>query len=454
MTDSKQTTSKDPAGAKPYGNGELHSSEPGLSLMSLMVPRWLAIVGQLIAVLLVKFGLGFDLALGACIAVILASVALNIGLTLRFPSTKRLSDREASYYLAFDMLQLTALLYFTGGLHNPFFILFLAPVAVSASSLSTRSTLILMTLGFTCVSFIGVAAEPLPWISGEEFELPGLYQLGLWVAIVLGLSFSAVYASRIAREAQRMSDALAATQYVLAREQRLSAVGGLAAAAAHELGTPLGTITLIAKELEEEFADNETVAEDIELLISQVHRCRDILSRLSTNPLVGDAVYDQMDLGSLLHEVVDQFPSSSVAVEVSIEEPPESSDAAGPMPTLVRRPEIIYGLGNFLNNAVDFAVAKVMITADWDGESVHIRIEDDGPGFAPRVLDQLGEPYLTSRLGKFQTGRGHDHEGLGLGIFIAKTLIERTGGKISFSNLSGDQHGAIVDIRWQEGMVG
>lgn len=434
-------------------HADLPPPQTGLSLTSIVMPRWLAIFGQLIAILVVKLWLGFDLPMTACISIVMAAVALNIGLILRYPANRRLSDREASYYLAFDMLQLTALLYFTGGLHNPFFILFLAPVAVSASSLSTRSTIILMILGFTCVSFIGIAAQPLPWIEGQEFKLPALYQIGLWVSIVLGLSFSAVYASRIAREARTMSDALAASQYVLAREQRLSAVGGLAAAAAHELGTPLGTIALIAKELEEDLSDRENISEDVELLVSQVNRCRDILSKLSTDPHIGDVVYDQLDLGTLLHEVVDQVQGAEV--DIQIELLPHNRFAQGleliEEPSLSRRPEIIYGLGNFVNNAADFAKSKVEIAADWNEEMIKVSISDDGPGFAPKILESLGEPYLTTRAPKARSGRGHDHQGLGLGIFIAKTLIERTGGKISFSNLASPHEGAVIEVLWPSG---
>jgi two-component system sensor histidine kinase RegB len=214
-----------------------YSRGGGLSLMSLVIPRWIAIAGQTAAIVVVKFGLEYDFPFLMCLAVIALSANLNLFLTFRSPNNRRLSEREATAYLAFDVLQLTLLLHMTGGLQNPFFILFLAPVTISASSLSLRSTILLVLLALLCVSFVSLFYRPFPWISGELFSLPLLYQIGLWTAICLSLIFSAIYSWRVAQEARRMSDALAALQYVLGREQRLSAVGGLAAAAAHELGT-------------------------------------------------------------------------------------------------------------------------------------------------------------------------------------------------------------------------
>lgn len=422
--------------------------------MSLVIPRWIAIAGQTAAIFAVNFGLQYEFPFLLCLGVVGASANLNLIATLRSPANKKLSDREATGYLAFDILQLTVLLYLTGGLQNPFFILFLAPVTISASSLSLRSTILLMSLAFACVSFVGVFHLPFPWKPGESFALPILYQIGLWTAIGLGLSFSAIYAWRIAQEARRMSDALAALQYVVGREQRLSAVGGLAAAAAHELGTPLGTIALIAKELGEEMGDHETIGEDVQLLISQVNRCRDILGRLSADPHLGDIVYDQLDLGSLLHEVVEAAPVSEIDIEIQLLPHLRFFDGDELLdePRVQRRPEIIYGLSNFVNNAVDFAQTSVVITADWDEASVRITIEDDGPGFAPRILDQLGEPYLTTRRRVAKTAKGHDHEGLGLGVFIAKTLIERTGGQVKFKNRSMPEIGAMVEVVWPDGL--
>lgn len=418
----------------------------GISRTSLVMPRWLAVVGQTLAVLIVHLWFGFNLPLFACLAVIGALAIMNLWLHIGFPPTKRFSDREAALCLGVDMLQLTLLLYFTGGLHNPFFILFIAPVAVSASSLSMRSTIFLMLLGFACVSFIALVAQPLPWIEGQEFEMPRLYQVGLWVAIILGLSFSTAYSSGITREARAMSTALAASQYVLAREQRLSAVGGLAAAAAHELGTPLGTIALIAKEFQEELADKPELKEDLDMLMSQVHRCRDILGRLSANPNQGDAVYDRLDVGALLHEVVDQMPQTGVQFKIDLA--PLARTERSEEPNIARQPEILYGLGNFIDNAADFAKSAVSITADWNENMISLRIADDGPGFPSKILDSLGEPFLTTRMRETKSARGHDHEGLGLGVFIAKTLIEHTGGTVRFSNSSKQGEGAVVTVTW------
>ncbi len=429
-------------------------SAGGLNLMSLVVPRWIAIVGQIAAVLVVKYAFGFDLPFWPCLLIIAASSVLNIALWLRYPPKKLLSDREAATYLAFDILQLTALLYFTGGLQNPFFILFLAPVTVSASNLSARSTIILMVMAFVCVSLIGVFAEPLPWFADTKFDLHPIYQVGLWVSIALGLGFLAIYAWRIAAEARRMSAALAATQYILAREQRLSAVGGLAAAAAHELGTPLGTIALVAKELQNEIGGQEEIDEDLDLLQSQVQRCREILGQLSADPHLGDIVYDRMDLGTLLHELADNAADGQTKIDIKLlpHERFVEGEELIEEPVLVRRPEITYGLSNFVNNAMHFATSEVIISADWDGNAILVKIEDDGSGFAPRIFDQLGDPYLTTRPRSDRAGSSDEYEGMGLGIFIAKTLIERSGGKVEFENKKSPGMGAIVSVRWPKGI--
>jgi two-component system, sensor histidine kinase RegB len=440
----------------------------GIRLRSLILTRWLAIAGQTFALLFVEFVLRFDFPLLACSAMVLASICLNLVATTFFPANKRLTDRETALYLAFDIIQLSTLLFLTGGLQNPFFILVLAPVAISASSLSLRSTMLIVVLAILCVSLVGLLSLPLPWGDDELFSLPPMYQVGLWMAIVLGIGFVAIYAWRIAFEARSMTEAFAATQFVLAREQRLSAVGGLAAAAAHELGTPLGTIALVANDLAETTLDNEELKDDIALMLSQVERCRKILRQLSADPHIGDAVYDKMDLGTLLHELAEGVQAGGPLVRVHLLPHDRFADGEelAEEPVLARRPEIIYGLSNFLNNAIDFADKEVVVTADWDETQVMVEVCDDGPGFSSQVMERLGEPYFTTRP-KHGVNVGHgDHEGLGLGVFIAKTLIGHTGGQISFHNRQDKdrpgrtneqqevaEHGAIVRVTWPNGIA-
>lgn len=449
--ENKGTTS---VGIARKGQAPTDALTGGIRLRSLILIRWLAIFGQGLAVVFVMFVLGFDFPFLICVGVISASVILNIVAFSVYPANKRLSDRETTSFLALDIMQLTTLLLLTGGLQNPFSILVLAPVAISASSLSGRSTTLLAGLALACVSGLGLAPTELPWAPGETFSIPKMYLAGIWAALALGIAFMAVYVWRIAHETRSMSEALTATRFVLAREQRLSAVGGLAAAAAHELGTPLGTIALVANDLAENAADDPDMKEDVALLLSQIDRCRKILKQLSADPHIGDAVYDTLDFGTLLHELADTVPAGAPLVHVRLLPHDRFADGEELVdePVLARRPEIIYALSNILNNAVDFATSEVVMLADWSGTQLSVEISDDGPGFQAHVIDRLGEPYLTTRPERgVNVGHG-DHEGLGLGVFIARTLLGRTGGVMEFRNKS-EGHGAIVVVTWPNGIV-
>lgn len=403
-----------------------------LKLDTLIRLRWLAIAGQTFAVLVVHFGLGAALPLGACLAAIAVSACLNLLLRLLYPITERFDTRRAAMLLGFDILQLAALLALTGGLENPFAMLFLAPVLISATSLPPLPTTLLGLLAFVCVTVLAKFHAPLPW-PGGAFVLPDLYIVGLWTAISLALGFIGIYAWRVADEARQLSEALSATELILAREQHISALDGLAAAAAHELGTPLATIRLVARELEKAVPDGP-LKEDVTLLREQVDRCREIMQKL-TSLHEEDAPHSAMTIRHLIEEVV--APHREFGVEIEIE-------AASGGPVGRRNPGVLYGLGNLVENAVDFASSKVRIKARWSAEDVAVEIADDGPGFPPDVLARLGDPYLTTRgagRGAEDTGR----PGLGLGVFIAKTLLERSGAKVDFDN--GDI-GAVVRIRW------
>ncbi len=418
-----------------------------LRLRTLVRLRWLAVIGQSVAVLAVTFWLGYPMLLGPCLALIALSAWLNIFLTIRWHGSLRLRPQMAGLLLAYDTVQLAGLLYLTGGLENPFAFLFLVPVTVSATSLPLRSTLALGALSFGCATALAFFHLPLPWPAGESLTLPNHYLAGLWVAIICGTVFSAIYARRIAEEARQMSAALAATEMVLAREQRLSALDGLAAAAAHELGTPLATIALVAKELKREMPDSSPHSEDIELLISQTARCREILGRLSSRDQATDEVFGRVKMSALLEDLVSPLRGSDV--DIRITSTPDSRSATLSEPVFRRNPAIAYGLANILENAIDFAASAVTVEAHWSKSSVHLTVSDDGPGFDQQIFDRLGDPFVTTRPGYSDAGVSDgSHEGMGLGLFIAKTLLERSGATVTLSNQRPPSAGARVTLAW------
>ena len=284
--------------------------------------------------------------------------------------------------------------------------------------------------------------SPLPWYPDEALDQPAIYLIGVWAALVCGLIFNGFYAWRVAEETRRMSNALAATEMILAREQQLSALDGLAAAAAHELGTPLATIALVAKELKRELPDAPAFNDDLDLLYSQAQRCRQILSTLTNHPDDGDAVFARMRLSAMLEEIVEPLRTGEVEILVT-------QEGEGDEPEVLRNPGMLHGLGNLLDNAADFAKASVRVSATWNEDMLAITIEDDGPGFAQEIIDKLGEPYVTTR-GSASRMRPGDagHEGMGLGFFIAKTLLERSGAWVTLANQPLPDHGAIVRIEW------
>jgi two-component system sensor histidine kinase RegB len=412
----------------------------GLRLDTLVRLRWLAVAGQMAVLVGVYWVLGFDLPIVPAFAVVALTATTNIALAWYQPAARRLDDRTAGLMLAYDILQLAILLFLTGGIVNPFCVLLLAPVLISATALSPRTTLLLGALSIVSITALALFHFPLPWYAGAETIFPPLFRAGVWFAILLALVFVGIYAWRIAEERSQISDALAATELVLAREQHLSALDGLAAAAAHELGTPLATVALVVRELERELPPTGPHADDLKLLREQTERCRAILGTLTTLGS-GDAPFDRMPLSLLLHEVA--APHRPFDVEIHIDVPTDQ----GSEPVVARNPGILYGLGNLVENAVDFAKSRVDISARWDTDEVRIEIADDGPGFAAGVLDRLGEPYLSVR-GARRGLPADDPGGLGLGFFIAKTLLERTGATLAVENRLSRDSGAIVRVRW------
>ncbi|MEI2385688.1 ActS/PrrB/RegB family redox-sensitive histidine kinase [Breoghania sp. JC706] len=412
-----------------------------LKLDTLVRLRWLAVAGQTAAVLVVNYGFGFKVPMGFVFALIALSAWLNLFLKLVRAKVQRLPQRWSAVLLGYDILQLSGLLFLTGGLGNPFAVLLLVPVTVSAAALPPRDTVALGGIVICAASLLAFFQLPLPWIEGEVFQLPGTYQFGVWTALVATLAFIAFYTFQVAAEARQLSQALAATELTLEREQHLHSLDGLAAAAAHELGTPLATIVLTAKELETDLAEGSTQREDVALIRTQGDRCREILRKLTS--LSSDQSFLSLRLSHLVEEVAEPHREFGIAVTIIKE-----SNAGEP--TVRRNASIIYGLGNLLENAVDFATSAVSVRLNWTDASVSVTITDDGPGFADDVIDRLGEPYVTTRARAgarpTEVAAQANAGGLGLGFFIAKTLLERTGARLSLRNsLEG---GAVVQIVW------
>src|SRR3954452_3228150 len=407
-------------------------------LDTLLRLRWLAVIGQTTAVLVVVYVAEFPLPVWACMAVIALSAWLNVALRVRFSLTQRLEPTRAAWLLAFDIAELAVLLFLTGGLQNPFAFLFLAPVLLSATALPPRITIVLGVFAVLCATVLVFVHYPLPWDPEDPLELPWIYLLGVWLSILLAIGFIGVYAWQITEESRQIAEALAATELVLAREQHLSQLDGLAAAAAHELGTPLSTIAVVAKELQHALGPNSPHAADVKLLREQAQRCREILGKLSALPS-GWAPFEHMKLSALIDEVAAPHGNFGIAIEIVL--PPDRSGE----PVVPRSPAILYGLGNLTENAVDFAVTHVEIAVRWTEQDVAVTISDDGPGFPPEILSRIGEPYVTSR----RRAAGESEEsGLGLGFFIAKTLLERSGASLAFLNRQAPEQGAVVRVRW------
>lgn len=413
-----------------------------LRLQTLVRIRWLAVAGQASAIVTVYWVMGYSLPIAACLLGVAASAWLNIFLRLRYPATHRLTPSEAGAQLAWDILQLAFLLFLTGGLQNPFAFLFLGPVLISATSLPQRTTMMLGVVAVACAAVVSFLSLPLPWDVGDDLRLPPLYILGVFMSLIICLGFIGLYAWQVSEEARQLADALNATELILAREQHLTQLDGLAAAAAHELGTPLATIALVTKELSGQLPKDGPIGEDMTLLAEQIQRCRDIMAKLK-NLKSGDAPFDVMPVSQLLDEAVQAHRYFEGAVAIRL---PERSEGE---PVTRRNPGLLYGLGNLVENAVDFARAEVTISTRWDEATVAIRIADDGPGFAAEIMDRIGEPYLTRRgLGRGRRDGDQEQSGLGLGVFIAKTLLERTGASVTFRNRVAPESGAIVDISW------
>ncbi|ACM24862.1 ActS/PrrB/RegB family redox-sensitive histidine kinase [Rhizobium rhizogenes] len=412
-----------------------------LRLQTLVRLRWLAVGGQTATVMIVAFWLKFPMPLLACCVLIACLAWINFFLTLRYPPTHRLEPPAAFALLGLDLLQLCGLLVITGGLANPFSALVCVPVIISFASQPIRYSMVLIVLAMICITGLAFSPFPLPWYGGVEVNVHSVMQLGVWCSIASTMAFAAFYAYRVSMEASQLADALAATELVLQREKHLSQLDGLAAAAAHELGTPLATISVVAKEMERELKEDDRFREDVALLRSQSERCRDILRRLTTLSAEDEAHMRRLTLSSMMEEVIAPHREFGIKLEL-IEKSPRAGE-----PVLNRNAGIMYGLGNLIENAVDYARKTVTVTVEYDPALLIIIIEDDGNGYAPDILTRIGEPYVTTRQRDDTAG------GLGLGLFIAKTLLERSGAAISFGNRDPETPGARIRVEWPRVLI-
>ncbi|ESW60692.1 MAG: sensor histidine kinase [Rhodobacter sp. CACIA14H1] len=422
-------------------------------LRTLILLRWMAITGQLAAITVADRVYGIQLPLGLCYMAVGASIIANLISIFVYPENKRLSELEAMLTLLFDLSQLSFLLYLTGGLTNPFALLILAPVTISASALELRTTVLLGALAILFTSLIAFVNVPLRFLDGSVLSVPLVFEFGFWLAIVIGIVFLGLYSRRIATEIRSMSDALLATQMALAREQKLTDLGGVVAAAAHELGTPLATIKLVSAEMMEELADKPALLEDAKLIRDQADRCRDILRSMGRAGK-DDLHLRQAPLGSVLREAAEPHMDRGKVLDFALLPGPGGGER---QPTILRRPEVIHGLRNLIQNAVDFARSTVWIDGEWTDRTITIRIVDDGEGYPPQVIGRIGDPFVRSRRSVQDLAQRPEYEGMGLGLFIAKTLLERTGAELSFANASDpfltpeerpERCGAIVELVW------
>jgi two-component system sensor histidine kinase RegB len=406
-----------------------------LDKKTLVNLRWIAIIGQLIAINFVYFLLTLDLPIIETHIIILTGFITNIILQFKF-KTNQLKDFYSALFLFYDLLQLSVLLYLTGGIVNPFSLLIIVPTIISSTFLSMGTTIMLGTLTIGSLFFLKEYHKILPGLDIYSFIFPEYYLVGVLVSIIIGLVFLSYFGIRFSGETKKRSEALDKLQEVMAKEYELDSLGGLAAAAAHSLGTPLATISVVAKELKKEIGDRSKYSKDLDLLISQTKRCSNILKQISKKEIRDDQFINLTKVEDLLEEIIISFEENTDK-KITLCENEDKNKI-----NIKRSPEIVYGLRNFIGNAVKFADKEVQITLSSDDHTLILIINDDGPGFAEDIINFIGEPYLKSK-----SKKTNSKSGLGLGIFLGKTLLERKKAQLTFFN-KNDLKGASVKISW------
>jgi two-component system sensor histidine kinase RegB len=426
-----------------------------IRLRTLIFLRWMAVVGQIIALLIAHYLVKLDLPFGLCFGVIGISAIFNLVAGFTLPVNKRLSQRAATLSLFFDLLQLIILLFLTGGLSNPFSLLLLAPVTISATALKLNATLFLGGFAILMTTVLVYFNVPLVGQNGQTLELPILFIWGNWFALLIGFVFLSAYARRVTMETFSMSQALAATQMALDREHKLTVLGGVVAAAAHEMGTPLATIKMVATELEEELQNNQELRDDAQLIREQAVRLSTILRDMGRSgkedvhlkvapvtEVIREAAEPHQDRGKKITFLINGSPTENM---------PRS------MPSMVRQPEVLHGLRNLIQNAVDFARTEVWIDIAWTDQTIRILVADNGKGYPHDFIGRIGDPFLRRQKRKKDPARP-EYEGMGLGLFIAKTMLERTNASLIFANGTATAApspaleyatGAMVSVIWK-----
>ena len=397
--------------------------------------RWIGIIGQFITINSVKFIFEFEFNYILANLIILIAVITNLFLVYYYRETQ-LSIKSSFKFLLIDILQLTFLLYISGGILNPFSVFLLIPSVFASSNLDVKTNLVLICLTILSIIFLTFYFQDLP-SPLNEFSVNNYYYYSIPLSLIIALVFLNYFALTFGKESNLRKEALDKIQEVISKEHELVSLGGQAAAAAHSLGTPLSTIKIISHELFDQFKDNNDMKKDLELLLSQVNRCNEILKRLTLNPTVeDDFISKDLSLYDYVKEIVNSFKEiSEKKFNLDIEQNTNSFD-------IKKSIEIVYGLRNFIGNANKFALNNIYIAIKSDSEFSEITIEDDGPGFSKDIINKIGEPYIKSLRAK-----NNNKSGLGLGIFIGKTLLEKNQAKLLFRN-SETRGGAEIKIQW------
>ena len=399
--------------------------------------KWIAIIGQLITVNLIYFFFDFKFNLILENLVILIGVLSNLYLIYINKNTQ-LSDKTAFFFLFIDTLQLSCLIYLTGGIINPFSIFLIIPAIFSSSNLGFRSNLLLVGFTVLIIIFLTFFNQPLPYPVSEHFHVDSYYYYSIPTALIIALIFLNYFALTFGSESRIKKEALNKMEEIMSKEHELLSLGGQAAAAAHSLGTPFSTMKIIATDLLEQFKDNEDVKKDIELLSSQIERCSEILKKLTLNPVIEDDFIDgDLTVADYIDEIVKSFQQTSKKEFIV-----NFDQNSNPL-NITKTIEIVYGLRNFIGNANKFSANKIFINIKSDSDSTEVVIEDDGEGYPKDVLSKIGEPYIKSVKSSIKS-----KSGLGLGIFIGKTLLEKNYANILCRN-SQTRSGAEVSIKWK-----